>query len=188
MIRDGREAFLPLSCCHIADEGWGWISHAHILRAGSPTPQTACFTVLPRRGARPTLLSPPADEGLVQFLRLPLVVRREGRRAFFPLLCYHMAGEGTGPVLSFSHTQGQLARVSINRVSSVMLPRQGAGPVFLSAAAGEGLVQFSLELQPVRGGPTPCSPIISASSRNSSHGHQHRPWVCQGLRHRLDPW
>lgn len=63
-----------------------------------------------------------------------------------------------------SRSLSQLTHATVNRVSSIVLPRRGAGPAVLSAAAGERL------------GQVPCLPQVSPSKAGGasfSHPHHH---------------
>lgn len=62
-----------------------------------------------------------------------------------------MADKGVVPSLPLLCPQGWLTHATVNRVSSTMLPRQGARPILLSAAAGEELGQLFWLLQVMRG-------------------------------------
>lgn len=55
-------------------------------------------------------------------------------------------GRASSPTLTSS---GWSCPCPLTRVSSIVLPRRGAGPSFHSAAPGDGQGQFSLVLQPV---------------------------------------
>ncbi|MEJ1285632.1 zinc finger protein 949 [Cricetulus griseus] len=116
-------------------------------------------TVLPRRGTGPVRPSDAVGEGQGQFFCSHDLRARSSTchrqcdmvvvGASLPHPCHCVVDEqGRSPMLIFS---GWLTHAPINIVSSLVLPRTGTGPTFLSAAAGEGQGQLSCLLQVARG-------------------------------------
>lgn len=131
----GEEDISPIYHDYIADEGWGQNSYAYILQASSPaslSTGSAPLCCLSKVQDLTSLVS--QLEG--QLSHLLQVGRGEVGRASFPCSCLHMADVGGLDQTSLSHILGANSSTP-NRVSSEMVPKQGAASTLSSAVAGE---------------------------------------------------
>lgn len=133
----------PLKCCILQEtvpalpfsHSWGWLAIALAIRASS--------TVLSRQGARPALLS--AIALWQRYLSLWLMCpsgKLAGGHHYPPIVPRHKSGK---PALPSPRPQGWFSSSFLSRTNVSVLPRQVAGPAFLSAAGGEvqGQIIFS---------------------------------------------
>lgn len=127
----------------------------------------ASSAVLPSQGVEPTLQSAAVAEGQGQLSpsddlgpasSLPWVARaREGYLSLAHTTTWQTS-DNIGPAVPSSHPCGQLTYI---RVTSTVMPREGAGPALLNDAADEGRNSSPAVMIP--------EPGLSGARRKVSH-------------------
>lgn len=138
----GGSASLPYTCHPTAEKWWSQLSHTLALWLGSPVP------LPPGLLCRPGKVQDPLSRALqlgrdrassathmMPALRTVRVEAGEGHHSCTQDFTWQKSGAGVG--CSTLLPSGYLTCTPPLRVSSTVLSRRGAGPTFLSVAAGE---------------------------------------------------